>query len=519
MRDIASRVFRNTAVYSAGTVVAKLAGFLLLPIYAHYFQTEGYGVMGMIDTSFGVLSIIITGGFQVGILRIFHESATGQRSRTLSTGVLLVWGIGLCLIAIPFVFSGFFSRLLFGTPEYSLILMLALISFVIDTAGKSASTSLIISDRSILFSAIYTGQLILGLLLNIWLVVILKVGLIGIFLSSLISASVASAIFHYLAIRQHGSSFDTNCARLILAFQLPLIPGQIISFIGRQTERVLVRLQLGLGGVGILEMAYRFPPMINFLLTIPFYRAWQTKSFEVADEPDAPVFMGEMFSRFLFLIVFAALLLGVAIEGILKALTPPDFWPAIRVTQIEAVTTILVAATRFTSFGLNYAKKTSVFSIVQSILAPVKIAVAYLLISHFGLAGAAFSALIIEIVSFLILTNRSQNLYRIRYQYFEIGLLLVSAAAIFMAIEGRLVPYYNEMLNVTNYVLGIFVANDFVTVRFFDIDEDTLQMIRERIPALGSAILNVLLATVFLAIFPLMGRGRPDLEEEMDRTV
>ena len=304
---------------------------------------------------------------------------------------------------------------------------------------------------------------------------------------------------------------------MILAFQLPLIPGQIISFIGRQTERILVRLQLGLGGVGILEMAYRFPPMINFLLTIPFYRAWQTKSFEIADEPDAPAFMGEMFTRFLFLIIFAALLIAVAIEGILKALTPPDFWPAIRVTQIEALTTVLVAVTRFTSFGLNYAKKTGVFSVVQSILAPIKIVVAYILISHFGLAGAAISALLIEIISFLVLTNRSQRLYPIEYQFFQIGLLVVAATIVFTVIERQLVPYYAEMLNLTTDMLGVFVANDFVAVRLFDIDGDTLQIIRERIPALGRAILNLVLAATLFAVFPLLGRGKPDLDERLQK--
>jgi len=508
MRDVASRVFRNTAVYSAGTVIAKLAGFLLLPVYAHYFQTEGYGVMGMIDTSFGVLSIIITGGFQVGILRIYHESEPDRRSQTLSTGVLLVWGIGIGLVTVPFLFSGFFSNILFGSDEYSLILMLALVSFVIDTAGKSASTSLIISDRSVLFAALYTGQLVLALLLNIWFVVVLKIGLIGIFLSSLVSASIASVLFHYFAIRQHGFRLNPECARQILAFQLPLIPGQIVSFIGRQTERILVRVQLGLGGVGILEMAYRFPPMINYLLTIPFYRAWQTKSFEIADEAGAPGFMGEMFSKFLFLTLFAGLLLSVAIEGILQALTPPDFWAASRVTQIEVVTTILVATTRFTSFGINYAKKTGFFSVVQSILAPIKIGVAYFFITHYGLAGAAISALIIEAISFLVLSAKSQGLYAIRYRYLEIISMVAIASALFIVIEGQFIPFYREILGMTVHALTLLTADDFFVIRWIGFDPGTLDLIRARLPALGYAMLNVVLASGFLILYPLL--GRPD---------
>jgi hypothetical protein len=84
-------------------------------------------------------------------------------------------------------------------------------------------------------------------------------------------------------------------------------------------------------------------------------------------------------------------------------------------------------------------------------------------------------------------------------------------------IERQLVPYYAEMLNLTTDMLGVFVANDFMAVRLFDIDGDTLQMIRERIPALGRAILNLVLAATFFAVFPLLGRGKPDLDERLQK--
>ena len=45
----------------------------MLPFYAHIFQAEGYGVLAMIETSLGVLTILLAGGFQTAILRIYHE--------------------------------------------------------------------------------------------------------------------------------------------------------------------------------------------------------------------------------------------------------------------------------------------------------------------------------------------------------------------------------------------------------------------------------------------------------------
>ena len=107
-----------------------------------------------------------------------------MKSIALGTGIRLVWGLIAgthhTAITIQRPVEPIDSR---SAQYYPLHLSLALITFVIDVAGQSASTFLVIKERSVLYSFIGLVRLFLGLGLNIWLIVLLQVGLIGVFIS------------------------------------------------------------------------------------------------------------------------------------------------------------------------------------------------------------------------------------------------------------------------------------------------------------------------------------------------
>lgn len=431
-------IFRHTAIYSAATLFGKLVGFFMLPFYAHIFQTEGYGVIAMIDASLGLLMIPLSGSYQTAVMRIYHEQKPELKPVAAATGIHFAWGLGLLLITLPLIFSGPVSTFIIGTEGYALHVCLALLTFVVDIAGHSASTILVIRQRSILFSVLGLVRLFVGLGLNIWLIIFLGYGVVGVFISSLLTAVVACVLFHVIAIRDHGFGFNKKIAIDIAAFQFPQLPGEIVAFLGRQAERFLVRGIISLNGVGILEMAYKFPPLLNMLITIPFGRAWRTKSIEIADEEWAPSAMGVMFSRYLYFMVFAGLMMAITIPQIITMLTPPDFWLSGRIARIEVLTTIFGGCVSFLYFGIIYSKKTKYMSNIRLVLTPIKVGIAFYLISSFGLKGAAYSAMIIQFAELILVTYYSQKLYPIQFEKFEVSLIIISAIIVFIALG------YNE---------------------------------------------------------------------------
>ena len=503
---LAGQTFKHVAIYSIFTVVGKLAGFLMMPFYAHIFQTEGYGIIAMIDTSLGLLTVLFSGGFSTAILRIYHEQDADRKGLVLSTGIQMVWFLGVLIIVLPLIFSIPLSGIVLGNPGYYPLFCLSLITFVIDIAGQSASTHLIIGQRSLLFSSIGILRMFIGLFLNIWLIIILQVGLIGVFISSLATAAICSAAFHLAAFRDHGLRFDKQIAADLLKFQLPLIPGDIISFMGRQAERVMVRINIGLAGVGVLEMAYMFPPLLNIFITIPFTRAWRTKSIEIAEQVDAPRIIGRMFTQYLFLLVFAGLIMGVTIQSIIELATPEDFWPAVRIAHIEIFTVILAACTTYLNFGIFYRKQTKVISYVKTTLTPVKIGLAFLMISAWGLSGAAYSALVIEGVTLAWITYKAQKMYPIPLEQTKILTIVAGAMGIFLMLEGnRYADFAPAMYAKAHFFPGL--ETFLLSTPLGEWKHGRLvQMIHEKQDLFITLFLNALFSLSFLAMLPLVWR-------------
>jgi O-antigen/teichoic acid export membrane protein len=500
------QTFKHTAIYSIATVLGRLASFLMLPFYAHIFQAEGYGVIAMIDTSLGLLTILLTGGFQTAILRIYHEQKDGYKNVTIGTGIRLVWGLGILIVIFPLIFSAPLSSFILGDAGYYPLICLALVSFVIDIAGQSASTIQIIRQQSLLFSSISLVRLILGLSLNIWLIVILDMGFIGIFLSSLATAIVSSLVFHIVAFIEHGLGFDRQIAAQLLRFQLPILPGEIIAFIGRQAEAILVRILIGLEGMGILEMAYKFPPLLNLFLTIPFQRAWRTKSIEIADQKDAPCTISAMFTRYLFLMIFLGLLLATTIQSILELMTPPIFWQSAPIAQIEIVTTILAGCTSYLSFGILYRKKTMILSLIKSVLTPAKIFLGFLLISTWGLQGAAYSALLVEIVTLVWIGIKAQALYRIPLEYSKISFMIAGAFIIFHLLNGSNYSDFGPAMYMGKHWFSPLMAFLQATPLGEWKSGKLVLVFQSRQDQLISLVLNTIFSLSFLVLLPLVWR-------------
>ena len=427
-------IIKHTTVYSAARILEKAVGFLLLPLYAHIFQTEGYGVIGMVDASISLLTVAFAYGFHHAIVRIYHDEPEPHRRAVVSTAVVLVAGLGMALVPPLLIVSPWLSTLLLGSPQYTTILNIAVITVIVTLIGRAASTDLIIQQRSLLYSAVGILHVILGIVLNIVLVLVLEWGLNGIFIASLITNVVGTAIFLFAALRDLGFHFDRRLASKLIAFQGPLVPAEILSFFSRQAERFLVRFQLGLSSVGILEMAYKFPPMITMFFVSPFMLAWRTRSMALAADPDAPNVIGRFLTYFAFVLLGIALVFAVSMGPLLRLLTPESFWGAAPIARVEVVTTVLFGFVTFMEFGLLYTQRTARLAVLKSGVAVVKVCVSVVLISRFGLAGAAYSAALMELVSLVWVARLSQRAFPIHIEWTRLATLVVTAVGVYLLV-------------------------------------------------------------------------------------
>jgi O-antigen/teichoic acid export membrane protein len=495
------QTFRHTAVYSMGFMLGRLVGFVMLPFYAHVFEAQGYGVIALIDASLGLLVIAFSGGFQGAILRIYHEEGEKRGGAVIGTAMAMTAGLAAIAVVLPWIFSGPLSRVLLGDAQYAILLRLSLISFFIDVIGQSASAHLVIRQQSIWYSGIGLLRLFFALSVNIWLVFGLQLGLEGVFIGTVLSALLSTAFYVVLAARGSSLRVERSVARKLTHYQLPILPGDLIAFASRQAERYLVRFMIDIRAAGVLEMAYKFPPLLNMLVTLPFLKAWNSKCIQLAETTqDAPSVIGSMFTKYYFTVVSLGVLLALGIGDVLKILTPPDFWPAASIARVEILTTIASGANSFLLFGLVYRKRTGVISTLRAAAAIVKVPLALALITSFQLRGAAYSALVVEILFTASVLHMSQKTYRVQYEYGKLALISVYAAFVYLAVSLVRVPerveasaFGHALTRVFSTIVGWFDFQGERAARF-------ATMLTDREPYMTALVINIILAGTMFAL-------------------
>ncbi|MFH1144010.1 MAG: oligosaccharide flippase family protein [Candidatus Eisenbacteria bacterium] len=424
--------FRHTAIYSAGAILGRLAGFIMLPVYSRVFGTEGYAVIGMTDAATGLFAVLLSRGFSAALTKHYHREETiAGKGAVLWTGIALVLLQAAVLLPLPFASAGQLSRWLYGTGEYRLVVILSFISLAVNVLGNTASMHLIIHQRSVAFAITNLGRLFLNFTLTILFVLVARMGVVGVFVAGVITDVLWSLVLAVMLLRRYRPAFDRRVARDLIAFQWPLIPGDLVSFASRQAERILLRVLDTLRSVGILEMAYKFPPLIGLLITDPFLLAWRTKSMELGQRSEGKAIIGGMFTNYLFTSVFAGLLLAVNLDTLLHLMTPPEFWPAVMVGRIGIISTILSGCFSYLEFGLLFTRRTRAISLIIGVKALVKLGLSYVFISNWGLQGAALAAALTDSVAVVWVWRQAQRAYPLDMEWRRISAIAVTAVGLF----------------------------------------------------------------------------------------
>lgn len=429
-------VLKHTAIYSFASVLGKAAGFIMLPFYAHLLGSEGYGVIGMLDAGLNFFMIMLAYGLGEALIRYYNEETDKKdKNAVISTGIILIWMVALpitlCITTISIPISSFWL----GDPSYSLLVILSVIAFALNMSARTASIILFIEQKSLLYSSIRFLRLIVCLSLNVYLVVILKQGLIGFFISGLITSLMASLVFNYIAFKKCGFTFCRNIARKLIFFELPLMLGNLFSFISRQTERVLLRFLINIKSVGILEVAYKFPVILPMFFSLPFMQSWAPKRMEIADKKNSSLIMSTMYTQFLFIMLFIGVLIAANVKDVLYILTPEEFHPAAGIAVVEIVSLILRDSYYHLYFGLFYAKKTKQLAFINTITSGIKIPISFFMITMWGLQGAAYAALITTLISCVWVNHKSQAYYKIPFEWKKIYLMVFMAISIYITLS------------------------------------------------------------------------------------
>ena len=379
--------------FGLGNVLAQVIGFLLIPLYTKYLNPEDYGILE-ITTSFSlVLTTLCWMGLPGSVSRNYFDvkDNLNQLNSLISTIYLALIGFALFYGILFSVLIISFKDFIFKGISFYPYLMLSILSGVL-MGPSNLMNKLIISRQQSKLSA-FTNVIFtfLGLITALIGVVFLKLGLLGIFISQLLSAGL-----------NFGYSLNYLRPNLRIVFSFPVFYSNFKVGVGILLHHLMINFSpfitkyflasfVAISSLGLFGISLRFiqPLELFFVALTPTYQPIYYRlrcSFSSISN--------EVYS-YIKIIIFVSLILVSFVSNILMDLIPillenqysdaAQFIPILSLSLVGKIFYLIFVSELF------YQNQTKVVPIITTVGLIVNVFLSLILINLIGLKGIAWA--------------------------------------------------------------------------------------------------------------------------------
>lgn len=436
MLDRLKKVGQQTIIYGLGSIISKLLGFILIPVYINYITISDFGNLTIYEISIQFLAVLLTFGINSAHQRYFY-----QEKQKGTYGIFLFnnffGNLFLILIALsPFLlFTETFSMLLFGTREESFYLQLTLWIVPCEILFNLIIQIFQYEKKPFLFLFYNSLKLLISLALTIYFVIAHSMGIEGILWARLIGAVVILLILT-LTVVVPRCTFRINLSYIIqsIKFGLPLIISSIGSMIFLLSDRYMLNILSTDAEVGKYGFGLKIANFINLIFIQTVGLSYLPSVMDSEENKNNLRYYRKMLTYYCFLIGFIILGFLFTYREILSLVVKnKEYWDGLNVVPLLCLSFMIMGMNYFVGIGLFLTKKTNYYLIPAFIAACLNIGLNFKLIPLYGMMGAGYSVIIAQVFYTAILAYLSGLQLKIGYEWGKILLIYILSIALYFA--------------------------------------------------------------------------------------
>jgi O-antigen/teichoic acid export membrane protein len=417
---------KDALVYGLGNGIKKFIGFFLLPFYTRALTPEDYGLLSTLSTFTMLLSALLNIGLDSASGYYFFQAKDqDEKGKVLFTHFILrLFGIIPPLI-LSF-FSAPISRIFFKTEDYAWLVFISIMLVPVN---------LLMSEQSHIYRYFrkpwsYNITTIVKSLVNIGvgisLVVILKWGVIGAQLASIISSSVVvvGSLLLYTG-SKYTWKFSGIWAKKMLGFGFPLIWAGLATWVFNSIDRFFLLHYKDLTEIGYYSVGINLSQPILLINTavqmsfgVLFFKIYNEE--KDIEKPESKKMAIDSLNLYLCGAVLIAVLISIFGVGLVNTIATKDYSPAVLAIPLISFSLIAGQAYQLMGPGIALAEKNWHYTWITILTALINIILNFLLIPTWGFVGASASTLISFICFWLIKQWISHRYFKIQYPYLKI---------------------------------------------------------------------------------------------------
>ena len=449
-------VGKHALIYGLGMVLSRAVSFIMLPVYTRYLTPADYGVMALIEMTLDFISIVGGAQLALGVFRFYHKAEReADRHQVVFTSLMLIgllYGTVSCVVLVA---AGPLSNLLFGSDAQVGVIRIAALNLGASSLLIVPLTFARVRDLSVLLVSANLVKLVLGLSFNILFIVVMGLGVRGIFLASLISNGLVGAALVVWTIRRVGTRPSLKWTGDLLRYGIPLMGMQVATFLATFSDRYFLQALSDESVVGLYSLAYQFGFLLMMVGFVPIDMVWGPKRFEVAKREGAEELLSQGFVVMNLVLLTTAVGITLYVEDVLRIMATPAFYSAADVVPVILVAYVLQAWASVQDIGILVQERTELLTFANLVSAVVAVAGYALLIPPFLQWGAAVATVLAFATRYVLTYRFSQQLWPLRYRWRSVWVLV--AWAVGVSGTSLALPQMQAAVSVGVHTLLVFV--------------------------------------------------------------
>lgn len=393
-RQSDSLVFSRFLKVFSIDALAKVSGFLLLPVYLRLMSQEEFGLYNYLISIVGTVSVILNFGLYAAQSKYIHDykSKKIQGSVLYTIYILLVAGLLALLIPIyVFSFDEPLLKCLIGSSiKYSSYRWLLLFGFVVSVFSFMLSNYLLSREKISKVQALNVLRIIIGNGLIIFLLwrfpgntVLKRFG--AYFCIELLLL----VLFSYALFCEFKMRFRWGIAKKSLHLGIPLMINAIVGIVTNFADKFFLQKAGGYASLSTYYLAFTIANIIGFVFA-SFQNIWFPK-FMQEKILDNCIKMHRRIGKYL---LFSGILLGGGLyAGAAGALAlnlfPKKYQAVMGILPLIILGQLLSCATAYASNFIVYLGETSAIVVWGILIGAISLALNFLVIPVYGAIGAA----------------------------------------------------------------------------------------------------------------------------------
>lgn len=374
----------GTLNYGAANVIAKIIGFFLIPIYTIYLSPEDYGVLELCASFSVFLVIFMRLGIPGSVNRFYFDYKDDEdKLRDYITTVhrILVVSSLTIGIAVGVIFYYHSEAVLPG------VLFIPYLLIVLINSSLSANSDLqkrLIQNKeqSSYMAKINVANVFIGIILAIVFVVGFEMGVLGLFLSQLVTTVLFFFQAQYYLRNYVNGKFTASMVKDSLKYGMGLLPHHAFAAAAPLLAKGILNYKESTAALGIFSLAWRFVQPLEIFYGM-FSKAFSPIYFSLRKEDK-----DESIRNIYQMVVLGASVLFSSVFILLPALIPlmtperfhqsADLLPILAIGFLGQVFYLLFVTEIF------YNKKTKFISLISGIGITVNLGFTFIFIDSLG---------------------------------------------------------------------------------------------------------------------------------------